>query len=86
MQPTQDDWLAEDLVEVQVVRSFEHDWVDGALAALPERQRTALIETYYNDASHQCIATKRKLSLGTVKTRIRDGLIRLRKHAASFDS
>lgn len=53
-----------------------------ALARLPEAQRRMLEVAYFQDLSHVEIARRFGVPLGTVKTRIRDGLIRLRRIAA----
>jgi RNA polymerase sigma-70 factor (ECF subfamily) len=46
---------------------------------MPALQRTALEMAYFEGMSHSEIATKTGEPLGTIKTRIRSGLIALRK-------
>lgn len=53
--------------------------VTHALAALPEAQREALTLAYFGGYSQSEIAALVGAPLGTVKTRIRDGLSRLRE-------
>src|SRR5262245_2668933 len=49
-----------------------------AVEALPEEQRYVIELAYYQGMSHSEIAEQLNLPLGTVKTRLRTGMIRLR--------
>lgn len=53
-----------------------------ALAVLPEKQRALIERAYFGDLSHSEIAAETGLPLGTIKSRIRLALDRLR-HAMS---
>ena len=53
--------------------------VRGVLGAMPSAQRTALEMAYFEGMSHSEIASKTGEPLGTIKTRIRAGLMMLRK-------
>jgi RNA polymerase sigma factor (sigma-70 family) len=50
-----------------------------ALAALPEKQRVLIERAYYGDLSHSEIAAQTGLPLGTIKSRIRLALDKLRQ-------
>ena len=50
-----------------------------ALGAIPREQRDLIEEAYYLGLSHSELAKRHNLPLGTVKTRIRTGLLVLRK-------
>jgi RNA polymerase sigma-70 factor (ECF subfamily) len=58
--------------------SLEGRRVRGALATLTPVQREALELAYFGGYTHTEVATMLDLPVGTAKTRIRDGLIRLR--------
>lgn len=49
-----------------------------ALAALPDKQRDLILRAYYGDLTHNEIAEQTGLPLGTIKSRIRLALERLR--------
>jgi RNA polymerase sigma-70 factor, ECF subfamily len=53
--------------------------VRGALSSMPAAQRNALEMAYFEGLSHSEIAAKTGEPLGTIKTRIRTGLLSLRK-------
>ena len=64
--------------DVEVVRLEQADAVRRALDDLPYPQRAALELAYYQGLTHVEIAAQLEAPLGTVKTRIRQGLLRLR--------
>lgn len=56
----------------------ETDILANALKALPEKQRVLIERAYFGDLSHSEIAEETGLPLGTIKSRIRLALERLR--------
>jgi RNA polymerase sigma-70 factor, ECF subfamily len=66
---------------VQVERSHE---VQTALSQLPESEQQVLKLAYYEGLSQSEIASQLELSLGTVKSRARRGLIKLRQMLEDF--
>ena len=52
--------------------------VRGAVAALPAAQRTLIEAAFFEGYTHQELAARFGVPLGTVKTRIRHGLVSLR--------
>lgn len=56
-----------------------------AIAALPDKQRALIQRAYYGDLSHSEIAAETGLPLGTIKSRIRLALDRLRQRLTEDD-
>ena len=55
----------------------EHQRVRNAIGSLTELQREALELAFFDGLTHRQVAEALATPLGTVKTRIRDGLLRL---------
>jgi RNA polymerase sigma-70 factor (ECF subfamily) len=64
-------------------RSRAMDKVRGLLETMPQSQRSALEMAYFEGLTHVEIAEKTGEPLGTIKTRIRAGLLSLRKVLAA---
>jgi RNA polymerase sigma-70 factor (ECF subfamily) len=67
-----------DSVAETVETTMEHERVTKAMARLTELQRQAVSLAYYGGYTHSEVAALLNIPLGTVKTRLRDGMIRLR--------
>jgi RNA polymerase sigma-70 factor (ECF subfamily) len=67
----------DDVAETAELR-IEGGKVDAAMRELSDAQRLVISLAYYGGQSHSEIADNLGLPIGTVKTRLRDGMIRLR--------
>ena len=70
-------------VDEMVFAHLDGDRVRSALANLPEEQRLPIMMGFFDGITHEEIARRVAAPLGTVKTRIRSGLHKLR--AALFE-
>jgi RNA polymerase sigma-70 factor (ECF subfamily) len=67
-----------DEVTEATMAGLDRERVRRCLSALTELQRESIVLAYYNGYTYPEVAEVLKVAPGTVKTRIRDGLIRLR--------
>jgi RNA polymerase sigma-70 factor (ECF subfamily) len=69
---------AYDVVAENVQVRLEREQVRRCLSSLTETQRESVTLAYYAGYTYREVAELLKVPLGTIKTRMRDGLIRLR--------
>ncbi|MCS0602033.1 sigma-70 family RNA polymerase sigma factor [Streptomyces sp. LP11] len=67
-----------DQVAEEVEAGLEREWVRRCLHRLTALQRQSVTLAYYDGYTYREVAERLSLPLGTVKTRMRDGLTRLR--------
>ena len=65
-------------VEAAALASLDRDLLQDSLAQIPEDQRQVLDLAYFGGLSHREIADRLTLPVGTVKSRIRLGIGKLR--------
>jgi len=75
-----------DTPEQDVEGQERRQYVQRALALLNTEQRQAIALAYFYGLSQSEIADKLKLPLGTVKTRMRLGMIKLREALAPYET
>lgn len=68
-----------DQVAEEVEAGLEREWVRRCLDRLTALQRQSVTLAYYEGYTYREVAERLSLPLGTVKTRMRDGLTRLRE-------
>ena len=71
--------VEEDNAVYLITAAQEAGLIADALQTLPDEQALLIREAFFGDKTHQALAEDLKIPLGTVKSRIRLGLERLRK-------
>lgn len=71
--------------DIVLQRRQEEDKVQNALKKLPQEQAKMILSAYYEEKSHREIAEESGLPLGTVKSRIRLALNRLRSNLEEIE-
>ena len=71
--------------ETQAVQREQQRVVNEALDRLPAHQRELIEQAYFGGLSHSELAMRLSLPIGTVKTRIRQGMLALRQQLHQMD-
>jgi RNA polymerase sigma-70 factor (ECF subfamily) len=85
LDPDSDDTALEKLADAddgpieEIWRDYRQRSIRAALEKLPRAQRQALSLAFFEDLSHDQVADTLKIPIGTVKTRIRSGVRKLRR-------
>ena len=69
----------------KAVESLQAEQIKAAIEELPPEQREAITLAFFNGLTHQEIAERTRVPLGTVKGRMRLGLRKLRQHLVETD-
>jgi RNA polymerase sigma-70 factor (ECF subfamily) len=83
-EPSDADEQAEDPGD-RLLQSFREEEVRAAVASLPPDQRAALSLAFFKGMTHREIARALGEPLGTVKTRIRDAMMKLKSRLGKRD-
>jgi RNA polymerase sigma-70 factor (ECF subfamily) len=81
-EPLSETMIADADVMQDALRSVTSTQVRQALGSLSDGQREAIVFAYYGGYTQQEIAKRLRVPLGTIKTRMRDGMLRLRSALA----
>lgn len=74
------EWSQDESPEESAARISDRDRMEIALASLPEEQQRVVRLSFFEDRPHPEIAAHLSLPLGTVKSRLRLALTKLRLH------
>ena len=69
----------------QAVDSLQAEEIQAAIRSLPDEQRDAIMLAFFNGLTHQEIAERMGVPLGTVKGRMRLGLKKMRQQLVEGD-
>lgn len=70
---------APDSTDDAVLRGLDYEQVRRALLELPMEHRSVILLRYYHDMSYEEIARALAVPIGTVRSRIHNGLLRLKR-------
>ena len=71
--------------EILLIQAERNNWVEKALNSLPEKQRTAIVLSKYDDLSQKEIAEIMETTEGAVEALIQRAKVNLRQKLSSFD-
>ncbi|HYF90720.1 MAG TPA: sigma-70 family RNA polymerase sigma factor [Symbiobacteriaceae bacterium] len=74
---------ATDSMDDEVLLHIEHEQVRAGLLQLPLEQRSVILLRYYEELSYEEIARTLSVPIGTVRSRIHNGLQRLKRMLAT---
>jgi RNA polymerase sigma-70 factor, ECF subfamily len=77
---------APDQTDAQAIEKATSDEIHGALGALPSEQRRVIELAYFGGFTHVEIASMLGAPVGTVKSRMRLGLEKLRDHVHAWEA
>lgn len=79
------DFAADAEIDAHLIADAEAQAVIAALDTLPDYQREVIVLSFYQSLSQQAIADVLEIPLGTVKSRLFNGVKRLREQMKAFD-
>ena len=68
-----------------MVHAIDREALDRALTQIPQEQREVIQQAYFEGYTHRELAERIGLPLGTVKSRIRKGMEKLRVLLADYE-
>ncbi|GAC1391238.1 MAG: sigma-70 family RNA polymerase sigma factor [Vulcanimicrobiaceae bacterium] len=75
------DFAGVNVVECAAIATSNREWIARAIRDLPDAEYEVLVAAFWHHLSHRAIARSSDLPLGTVKTRIRSAIRKLRNRS-----